>query len=171
MNFINRLFSGSPKSEKIVRPDIEALLQTEDEPGAMLAIDSYIVSLCEYGESIERLSEPQKVFYFNQRLEGEINNGGFDQFFFNSSGNFAHETMASLNAIGAHKTAALLKEAIDQFPNAVVPKDQEIRRNLLAEMEETCEEAFERLDQAFYKYEDNLNALNLEYMRQNIGLF
>ena len=36
-------------------------------------------------------------------LEAEINNGGFDQYFFNSAGDKAAEAINALEAIGANK--------------------------------------------------------------------
>jgi hypothetical protein len=117
------------------------------------------------------LTEPQKNFYFNQNLEREINNGGFNQFFYNSSGDFAHETLTSLRTIGANKTADILQQAIDQFPDSTVPKDRAKRQEILEQIENTADEVWEQLDQAFYKYEDNLYNLNIEYIKQNRNSF
>lgn len=51
-------------------------------------MDDWLGEKCEYGEKIEKLSEAEKVFYLNQILEREVNNGGLSQFFYNASGNF-----------------------------------------------------------------------------------
>lgn len=60
-----------------------------------------------------------------------MNNGGFSQFFFNSSGDFSHETLDALKVIKAERTAILLEKAIAEFPNAKVPKDTAERRELM----------------------------------------
>ncbi|HZH64889.1 MAG TPA: DUF4375 domain-containing protein [Flavisolibacter sp.] len=73
---------------------------------------------------MNKLTEPQRLFYLNQNLEWEINNGGFNQYFINASGDFAHQTIQSLTAIGARTTADIVQKAIDQFPNKQVPQDR-----------------------------------------------
>ncbi len=152
------------------KPDVDALLISNDVNGSIIELDNYICELCEWGESLEKLSVPQKVFYFNQELEREVNNGGFDQYFFNSSGSFAHETMDSLKAVGAKKTAELLQRAIDQFPGGKVPNLTEARRDLMLKLwPDSLNQIWEDLDAKFYTYEDedSLNDLNLEYVCVN----
>ena len=124
-----------------------------------------------FGDTLDQLTEPQKNFYFNQNLEREINNGGFNQYFYNSSGDFVHDTTISLQTIGANKTADILQQAIDQFPNSTVPKDRTQGQEVLEQIEDTANEVWEQLDQAFYKYEDNLNDLNIDYIKQNRSSF
>jgi hypothetical protein len=101
----------------------------------------------------------------------EINNGGFNQYFSNSTGDTVHETIFSLRAIGADKTAEILQKAIDQFPDKKVPKDRDERTEIVEQIEEVANEVWEELDQQFYKYEDDLNALNIEYVKKHKGFF
>ncbi|MBX2972528.1 MAG: DMP19 family protein [Flavobacteriales bacterium] len=146
---------------------LEELLSPEDINGAIIEIDTFICELCEYGDRMDKLTEPQKVILFNQNLEREVNNGGFDQYFLNSSGDFAHETLGSLEAIGADKTAAILQKAIDQFPSAQVPKDRDERNDVRERIEEQVGAVWEDLDQKFFAYEDDLNTLNIAYVKAN----
>jgi HPt (histidine-containing phosphotransfer) domain-containing protein len=162
MNIFKKLFGRAIK-----KPDIEKLINSENTNGSIIELDDYICKLCEYGSKLDRLNDVQKVFYFNQYLEKEVNNGGFNQFYFNSSGNFAHEIIGSLQTIGAKKTAEIIKKANAQFPNNKVPKDREERQNILEQIEEGANVAWEELDQKFYTYEDDLNSLNMEYIREN----
>jgi hypothetical protein len=104
-------------------------------------------------------------------LEREINNGGFNQYFFNSSGDFAHKTVQSLQTIGANKTADILQKAIDQFPNSNVPEDRTERQEILEQIQETADVVWEDLDQKFFSYEDDLNTLNIEFVRKNRDKF
>ena len=151
--------------------NLEALLSSDDTNDAIIEIDTFICELCEYGDRMDKLTEPQKVIFFNQNLEREINNGGFDQFFVNSSGDYAHETLGSLKLVGAEKTAAILQQAIDQFPGAQVPKDRDERNDVRENIEEQAGPVWEDLDQKFFAYEDNLNALNIAYVKANKGEF
>jgi hypothetical protein len=171
MCFFKKIFGGDSSNQGEKKPDINALLSSPDTNNAIIEIDNYICKLCTWGDTLDGLTEPQKTFYFNQNLEREINNGGLNQYFYNSSGDFAHETIASLRTIGAGKTADILQKAIDQFPGSAVPKDRVKRQEELEQIEDTANEVWEQLDQAFYKYEDNLNYLNIEYVKQNRNSF
>lgn len=77
----------------------------------------------------------------------------------------------SLKAIAAEKTASILQQAIDQFPNSIIPKDRDQRTEVLEQIEEAANKVWDELDQFFYKYEDDLNALNIAYIKKNKDLF
>jgi hypothetical protein len=147
--------------------NLETLLSSDDANGSIIEIDNIIGDLCSYGDDMDRLTEPQKQFYYNQCLEREINNGGFNQYFINSSGDFAHQTIQSLTAIGATTTADILQKAIDQFPDRKVPQDRDDRIELVEQIEETANEVWEELDGKFFEYADDLNTLNLNFIRQH----
>jgi hypothetical protein len=59
----------------------------------------------------DKLSPPEKVFVCVWDLEAQVNNGGFHQYYFNSSGDHALDTVDALAAIGAKYTAGLVKQA------------------------------------------------------------
>jgi len=96
-------------------------------------------------------------------LEMEINNGGFDQYFFNSTGNRAHETIDALLAIKATHTADILRSAVAKFPNGTVPADRMKRQTLLEEVSPDSE-AFEVEDEKFLQYKDDLSSLLAAYL-------
>lgn len=146
--------------------NLEDLLKSDDTNGSIIELDNFIGELCDYGDDFGKLTDHQKLFYLNQNLEREINNGGFNQYFCNSSGDNAHETILSLKAIGADKTADILQKAIDQFPNKSVPKDRDERTEIVEQIEDTANEVWEELDEKFFEYEDDLNSLNIEYVKK-----
>jgi hypothetical protein len=152
-------------------PNLDTLLKSEDTNGSIIELDKFIGELCDYGDDFAKLTEHQKLFYLNQNLEREINNGGFNQYFCNSSGDTAHETILSLKAIGADKTADILQKAIDQFPNKAVPKDRDERTEIVEQIEEVADKVWRDLDQKFYEYEDDLNTLNIEYVKKHKDFF
>lgn len=147
--------------------NLETLLSSDDINGSIIELDNFIGDLCSYGDDMDKLTEPQIQFYYNQCLEREINNGGFNQYFINSSGDFAHQTIQSLIAIGASTTADILQKAIDQFPDKKVPQNREERIELVEQIEETANEVWEELDEQFFEYQDDLNTLNLNFVRQH----
>lgn len=154
------------------KPDIDALLALKDSNKAVIKLDDYLGGLCNYGEEIEVLTPPQKNFYLNQQFEREINNGGFEQFFFNSTGDYAHETIRSLTVIGAAHAAKLLTEAINEFPDSTVFKETETRRKIMLELWPDSDNGiWQELDDLFYEYKDDLNTLNLSYVAAHRAKF
>ena len=63
------------------------------------------------GSNFDLLSERDKTLATIWALEAEVNNGGFDQFFFNSGGDLAFYAPTALRAIGAERMADLAQEA------------------------------------------------------------
>ena len=151
--------------------NLDKLLTATDINKSIITLDELICELCNYGEEMNKLTAPQQLFHINQNLEREMNNGGFYQFFWNSSGEFAHETVVSLNTIGAVRTAALVQKAIDLFPGGKVPTDREEREDLLEQIQDEAGKVWNMLDQEFFKYTEDLNLLNMEYIRQHRDLF
>lgn len=151
--------------------DLDDLLNTGDMNESIIELDAFISELCAYGDDFIKLTGEQKIFFLNQNLEREINNGGFNQFFCNSSGDNAHETILSLQAIGATKTATLLQKAIDQFPNKTVPAERDERVEMVEQIEEMANDVWEELDEEFFACEDDLDALNIEYIKKNKDFF
>lgn len=148
--------------------DLDKLLSLDDLDESILKINDFICETCSNGEKMEILSEPQSTFYLNQNLEREVNNGGFNQYFINSGGDFAHETVDSLKAIGAHKTAKILQGAIGLFPDSRVPTNREERIKLVLQiLPDSSDPVWEELDKSFFKYEEDLNRLNIDFVRKN----
>lgn len=169
MSILKKLFRGAEKSDK--KFDLEKLLSSDDMNKSIIELDNFIGELCSYGDNMNKLTEEQKLFYYNQCLEREVNNGGFNQYFFNSSGDFAHMTIHSLQAIGANKTADILQKAIDLFPNGNVLNNRAERQKILEQMGEAADPIWEELDQMFFSYQDNLNKLNIEFVRRHKDKF
>jgi hypothetical protein len=170
MSFLKNLFGDKKRNAADLRPDIDSLL-TNDPHKLILDLDTYLYELSSSGEALDKLTEPQKTFYFNQYLEKEINNGGFNQYFYNSAGNFSHQTVIALRQINATKTANILQSAIDQFPNSIVPEDRTNRQAILETIEDKADGVWEQLDQKFFAYEENLSDLNIEFIKQNRSYF
>ena len=123
---------------------------------------------CEYGDAIEKLNEHERVFFVTQTLEQELNNGGFSQFFYNSGGDFSNELVDAFTKIGALKTAEICKKALAVF-NGKVPVDRDKREELLDSLD--CDDMLSECDDAFYDYEDDLEALNHEYIMKYRDFF
>lgn len=128
-------------------------------------LDPFFNRLAEVG--FKNLNEVEKTFIGICSLEGEVNNGGFDQWFFNSSGDWALETPQSLIRIGAEATARIVEEAISFFPGGNPSEDLEKRRKQMKEVNDVIEMKWNELDNKFYEHEDDLEKLLAHYMKEN----
>lgn len=143
---------------------MEQIWKIEDPNDFMIALSDHLAQKCQYGEDMSALSAPERVIFITQSLEMEVNNGGFSQFFYNSSGDLSDEVVPAFTAIGAEKTAAICQQAISAFGQEL-PADREARIAMLDECEsEALDEALEECDNAFYEYQDDLNTLNYTYV-------
>jgi hypothetical protein len=124
---------------------------------------------------LDRLNPAARAIHLVGILQGEIYNGGFSQFFSNSSGNHVHETVDALKQVGASLTLSLLERAISLFPSSIAPSDRQTRCELLFAFEAQDEQVLETLDQEFYakvdlirkNLQEDLRALLLAFMRAN----
>jgi hypothetical protein len=80
-------------------------------------------------EDFATQSLPQKVFSALWEVESEVNNGGFWQYFLNSSAESAAFLVEALETLRAPKTADICKRAIDTaFPGGL-PESVEVIRS------------------------------------------
>lgn len=84
-------------------------------------------------------------------LSGEVYNGGFHQYFFNSAGNTTAAARDALRAYGATETLALLECAMTAFPKSTPSAVREKRGRELERWGERQYEVFRDLDRAFYR--------------------
>ena len=127
-----------------------------------------LVRLSETGRfwkvAFEELSPAEQVFRSVWELEAEVNNGGFDQYFFNSPGGASTAAVQALQRIGARSAAEIVHRAISQFPGGQPPRDPKQRRSILEAIGVTHAELLEQLDTEFLRYPDDLTELLHSYV-------
>jgi hypothetical protein len=87
----------------------------------------------------------------------EVCNGGFHQFFSNTTGLLAPEALEGFRAIGAVEWAEILAEAMKHF-GAPYPRDRDDREEFLPKRQRRPREEwdpFYELDKRFYEWADN----------------
>jgi len=93
-----------------------------------------------------------------EELETEVNNGGFNQYFFNSSGQNCFETLKALKKNKKFKTAKILESAINLINPKKLSNEDLINKLRNQEVEELNNKKInaklELLDLEFYKYPD-----------------
>lgn len=119
-----------------------------------------LVNRREADPQCDDFSEAEKVYFFASLGESEIYNGGFDQFFWNSSGNHYALCLAGFRALDAKESARLLEAAaLAVFGAHGPPQGQEKRWWMMRESgEENYSEALESFDREFWADPDDLGA-------------
>lgn len=94
------------------------------------------------------LSKEEQMLLAIAALEGEVNNGGYDQFFVNSSHEFAPVIVSALRRVGCGKTAAITQKAITALglPRA----SAKAVREAMAKPSARRRKALEACDREFY---------------------
>jgi hypothetical protein len=109
-------------------------------------------------------SIPQKVFSAIWAVESEVNNGGFSQYFQNSSSETAGFVADALDLIDAPRTAGICRRAVTvAFPNGLPSSPDEIS-SAATDLAPDVEEALSALDQEFFAYPHNLTDLLYAYV-------
>jgi hypothetical protein len=117
--------------------------------------------------SLAQFSREEQRYFAVNLLEGEVYNGGFDQFFWNSSGDYYHLAVEGLEELGASSSLGLVKEAADAvFGNSEPPIDQEERWRIMGSKTRRLSDILnrfrqtsrlERLDTQFWEDPDHLS--------------
>ena len=118
------------------------------------------------------LSKGFQAIYATWWVEAEVKNGGFHQYFWNSSGQFAMEAIEGFNAIGAPAMAGVMEDAV-RMAIAEMPEMNKFREEGTIE---AFAESYEHtnlgtLDTRFDEQDDDLSSLRIAYIRRNPELF
>jgi hypothetical protein len=115
---------------------------------------SLIDRVCNLPGGFGALSNPEKFYYALTLFQNEVNNGGFHQFFFNSSGSYYDFVEKGLATLDESQTRELLQRAKEiVFSEMPVPVEVGIRRDL---MRNCAPSQLDELDRSFYSNPDTL---------------
>ena len=153
------------------RPIMADFLAEEDPLGVLWpVIVKTVFPEPQRRENIDALGSAARAIYLVECLAGEVINGGFHQYFSNSSGDHAREALQALAEVGAVETARLLDSAMGAFTGGRVPTDRLERSNELDAADGRQPGFFDGLDTQFYALEkegpvvENLGELLLAFM-------
>ena len=135
--------------------------------------NSILVSLSEsektkFGkEDFATQSTPQKVFSSIWAVESEVNNGGFSQYFLNSSCETAPFVAEALDTIGAPHAADICKRAIAlAFPEGL-PSTPDAISEAAGNFPDEIMEQLNSLDSEFFGYPNDLTELLFVYVSKH----
>ncbi|WP_445370097.1 DMP19 family protein (plasmid) [Methylomonas sp. HW2-6] len=161
--------SNLPIYERIPNSVQEALNHVSDNDFAIAM--SNLVYAREATIGFDALTDPERVVFCLDKLEQEINNGGFEQYFHNLSGNIAAATPSALRAMGASQVASIVEKALELFPNSQPPTDQAQREKQMESWGPEQEDILENLDKAFLAYPEPLAKLERGYVQKYENFF
>jgi hypothetical protein len=115
----------------------------------------------------DQLSRPEQVFRAIWDLEAEVNNGGFYQYFQNSSGALVPNVVDALHVIGADQMADIVQHAIDVVGRDIAWNDDNARLARLGALAPEATAELESCDQRFFAYPDNLTTLLYRYVDEH----
>jgi len=117
-------------------------------------------------KSETRLTDTERRLLAAYWLEAEVNNGGFDQYFFNSAGDNAEAALAGLKDMGAAGAAGLLERSIAVFPGGKPPTDRFKRQEVMQQIAAQSKPVWEKCDSEFYKLTESISDLSLAYAKK-----
>ena len=124
-------------------------------------------------KTILTLSKGRQAIYTIWCVEGEVNNGGFNQFYFNSSGQYAQLAPEAFKLVGADKLA----EVMLRTNNIYETNKKSIKRlqdgTLEGFNESYKDNPLNKLDHEFYELSktEDLNQLQISFIKNNIDQF
>lgn len=134
-------------------------------------------ALCEksnYGEEFSKLNEYEKVFLVMDKLDMEVNNGGFDQFFDNTEGHYNDILVPSAEAIKAYDIAKICRKALAIYAKNVDAESVIEKRAYHDSMEymqiykyDPIFPDLNKCDDAFYASKDYITGLSVQYAKEN----
>lgn len=128
-------------------------LWEQDDDALFESIFDKMCNKSDYGSDLSELNEQEKVFMAMALIAEEVNNGGFDQFFFNKGTRWNDILVPAAEAIKAHEVAEICKKAVEIY-------------NEHSEQEDPIEELNE-CDNEFYNCNDPYMTLIVQYARDN----
>lgn len=120
-------------------------------------------------QTVMTWNKPRQAIYMIWLLEAELNNGGYNQFYYNSSGQFYKHLPDALKLVGADKFADLTKRANDIYEkeNAKITKDQDGTIEGFSKSYDG--NPLNKFDDEFYElYEtENLQQIQVDFIRKH----
>ena len=115
---------------------------------------------------VENLTEEERIVLAIEALEREVSNGGYDQFFINSSKEYASIIVAALNRIGCSEAAAITRDAICALRIDGKITVEAIDR-VMDEEDEQREDRFNEYDDRYYEIAGGVADQLLRFIKNN----
>lgn len=175
-----RKFLNEFKNRPIYRYLTERIIDsTSDEKLVQVVFDNLTRKLPtsyteeEEYETILGWNKSRQAIYMIWILESEVNNGGYNQFYSNSGGQYAKHLPDALKLVGADRLADLTQRANDVFEKEN-KKSSENQDSTVTEISKSYPDyLFKRFDNDFYEIAqvDSLNQIQVDFIRSHKDKF
>ena len=145
--------------------EIDFSLQQKKETDIIELVGTVVWNKANENETFQNLSEPEKTFVYIDIFESEINNNGLYGFFYNSSGEYAHEVLQAFISIRAYESARILDKALRLFPEMPVPNDIILRRQFMGNLQIQDLETWSDLELDLVNSKENIVSLVIDYIK------
>ena len=105
-------------------------------------------------DGLESLTNVERNAFLVWCYPAAVNDGGHASFFYNTYGDFAHETVTALRETGLVEFSHILALAISQFPDARVPRELDDRNAAFDSLSHEAHDAMGECDKAFFELGD-----------------
>jgi hypothetical protein len=123
-------------------------------------------------EIVSTLPVGMRALYLTRSVEAEVGNGGFNQYYWNSARQLAHDAVAAFEFFSAHEHAQLMREANRARALEQAEIDEFKHRGTLGAFSDSYEVSrLAPLDARFRKLKENLSALRIAKIRSAPLLF
>ncbi len=155
--------SDTPFLESYDGQSTDELIALEEQ----FRIDSIVLAFEAALDEKRELSSAERVVLSIEAIEREVNNGGFNQFFVNSSRQFAPYIVDAFTSIGCPQTAELCQKAIDLLGVEDL-FDSDALEDAACEADDDLMEQFNSLDEIYYDGAEEPIAVKLfDYIKEN----
>ncbi|TQV70795.1 DUF4375 domain-containing protein [Exilibacterium tricleocarpae] len=140
----------------------------EAEPYQLLSNLSAIIMYKEQSHGLESLSQEERYIYAVDGMLTEVNNGGFYQFFFNSTGELSYDLVPALEVIGSTLFKTIALKAVKIF-GEIPSLDEDSRYSHLDSITENDElQLWDKCDSEFYDCGEEIESMALAYAQINL---
>lgn len=150
--------SAAEKTKKLQQLTDSENFWKQSESDIFEAIYDKLINKSHYGDHMLLLNKEERIFLTMSILMIEVNNGGFDQFFFNTRGHFNKSIIPSAIKIGASDIADICQKALSIQKMKIDENDKMSRLDI-------------ECDSPFYKSKDDIEHLCVEYAKKHKSSF
>lgn len=155
--------TNTPFLESYDGQSTDELISLEEQ----FRIDSIVLAFEAALQEKQEPSAAERVILSVEAIEREVNNGGFNQFFVNSSNEFTPYIVESFRSIGCPLTAELCQKAIDLL-NVTDLFDFDALEDAACEADDELMEQFNDLDDIYYAGAEEPIAVKLfDFIKRN----
>jgi hypothetical protein len=122
-------------------------------------------------QSVSHLDSISRGIYATWILDGQVKNGGFNQFFYNYNGDFLDDAICGFKFLKATRHYEIAAKAKERLKTEIKKIDKiRAKEDLKAFMESYKDINFSDLDGIYFKLDD-IQKYRLSYIRKNIAKY